>query len=180
MFANIFHISIFQWNDVLTTQNHMNSGVIVGKKMVLCAYLLQQMTDVSLFCFTVITSHSAACNTFRHLWESMAQMAWNEKSFPNIVSIFIELNLGAGNGTLCYMDSKQMSALTGSRMAVWTKGQSGSIVGGGKKRTRGAEILLISNVLYLYIHQNWDLQGWATAVIMIGLIRRNFNYLKEV
>lgn len=113
MFVNIFYISIFQWNCILTAQNHMNSGVIV-KKRFLCAYLLQQMTDMSLFCFTVITSHSAACNTFRHLWESMAQMAWNEKSFPNIVSIFIELNLGAGNGTLCYMDSKQMSALTGS------------------------------------------------------------------
>lgn len=50
-----------------------------------------------------------AWNTFKHLWESMAQMAWNEKSFTNIVSICIELNLGAGIGTVCWADLKQMS-----------------------------------------------------------------------
>lgn len=110
-------------------------------------------------------------------------LKWPEMKnhFPTLFQYLLSSTLGQGMElSATWIQNKCQHWLGQFRMAVWTKGQSGSIVGGGKKRTRGAEILLISNVLYLYIHQNWDLQGWATAVIMIGLIRRNFNYLKEV
>lgn len=85
MFANIFYISnfyilqyfkhFFPMNLCVDhTKSHQQWGNCTVK-MSLCAYLLQQVTDVSLLFFTVIISHSAAWNTFKHLWESMAQMA---------------------------------------------------------------------------------------------------------